>query len=249
MNLESTLHKFILPEIENDAERTERLITMIESLEEKQKLAFTGLVRKKSAFNSNMQNYAKLCQDHMNNANQSEHEVLRSDEFMKYLAAQFPDKARTLNALRSFLNRKSDKDIKLLKACIDLDRDYKRVCAAKTKLLASLNEDQSAIVEIFQVLLNRACPLLLNKTNVPQLLKLSKVTKGRRRTVSTQKAVLAQELLKEISITYPTMYNSFTKDIIAEIMNDNDSAGNIFIIIIIKSTKRGFTDKKKKLLF
>lgn len=50
----------------------------------------------------------------------------------------FPDKARTLNALRSFLNRESDKDIKLLKTCIDLDRDYKRVCVAKVIFLYSV---------------------------------------------------------------------------------------------------------------
>lgn len=227
MNLESTLHKYILPEIDNDAERTERLINIIESLEDKQRLAFTGLVRKKNAFNTNMNIYAKMCQDHMNNTNQSEHEVLKSDEFMKYLAGHLPDKARTLNALRSFLNRKSEKDIKLLKTCIDLDRDYKRVNVAKTKLLASLNEDQSANVEIFQALLNRACPLLLNKTNVPQLLKLAKAAKGRRRNASTQRGIIAQELLKEISTTYPSMYNAYMKDIIEEIMNDNDSAGMI----------------------
>lgn len=87
----------------------------------------------------------------MENNNQSEHEVSKADEFMKYIAGKgeqregvfallifylkkkghFPDKARTLNALRSFLNRESDRDIKLLKTCIDLDRDYKRVLIAK----------------------------------------------------------------------------------------------------------------------
>lgn len=94
-------------------------------------------------------------------------------------------------------------------------------------MLASLNEDQSAIVEIFQALLNRSCPLLLNKTNVPQLLKLSKTAKGRRRNALTQRGIIAQELLKEISTTYPTMYSAYMKDIIQEIMNDNDSAGII----------------------
>lgn len=63
MNLESTLHKFILPELDNDIERTERLIIIIESLEDKQKLAFTGLVRKQNAFNVNMNTYVKMCQD------------------------------------------------------------------------------------------------------------------------------------------------------------------------------------------
>lgn len=87
-----------------------------------------------------------------------------------------------------------------------------------------MNEDQSAIVEIFQALLNRSCPLILNKTNVPQLLKLSKTAKGRRRNASTQRGIIARELLKEISTTYPTMYTAYMKDILQEIMSDNDSA-------------------------
>lgn len=96
-----------------------------------------------------------------------------------------------------------------------------------------MNEDQSANVEIFQALLNRSCPLILNKTNVPQLLKLSKAAKGRRRTASTQKAVIARELLKEISTTFPTMYSTYMKDILQEIMNDNDSNGKLETLILL----------------
>ncbi|KAI8080901.1 armadillo-type protein [Thamnidium elegans] len=237
MNLESTIQKYILPELENDLERTERLITIVESLEEKQKLAFTALVRKQKLFNENMNKYVKLCQEQIENNNQSEHDVSKADEFMKYIAGHFLDKARTLNALRSFLNRESDRDIKLLKSCIDLDRDYKRVLVAKNKLLANLNEDQSAIVEIFQALLNRSCPLILNKSNVPQLLKLSKTAKGRRRTASTQRGTIARELLKEISTTYPTMYTTYMKDILQEIMSDNDNTSEESLEILAEISK------------
>jgi hypothetical protein len=48
--------------------------------------------------------------------------------------AFFPDKSRTLNALRAFLDRENDKDVKLLKTSIDLDRNYKQVVAAKVRL-------------------------------------------------------------------------------------------------------------------
>jgi sister-chromatid-cohesion protein PDS5 len=65
MNLESTIQEYILPEIENDAERTERLITVVESLSEKQRLAFTALVRKQKASNENMQRYVKLCKNNV----------------------------------------------------------------------------------------------------------------------------------------------------------------------------------------
>lgn len=65
MNLESTVQKYILPELENDLERTERLITIVESLEDKQKLAFTALVRKQKLFNENMNKYVTLCREHV----------------------------------------------------------------------------------------------------------------------------------------------------------------------------------------
>jgi sister-chromatid-cohesion protein PDS5 len=86
-----------------------------------------------------------------------------------------------------------------------------------------LNDDHSAIVEIFSALLNRSCPTIINRSNVPQLLILSKESTGRRRVVSTQRAIIAQDLLKEVSTTYPTMYHTYMKDILNDIMEDNDS--------------------------
>lgn len=61
--------------------------------------------------------------------------MLRDGLTKKYCyIARFSDKARTLNALRSFLNRENDKDIKLLRTAIDLNRTYKQVCIAKVNL-------------------------------------------------------------------------------------------------------------------
>lgn len=51
-----------------------------------------------------------------------------------YCTARFADKARTFNALRSFLHRENDKDIKLLRNAIDLNRTYKQVYAAMVRL-------------------------------------------------------------------------------------------------------------------
>jgi sister-chromatid-cohesion protein PDS5 len=63
MNLESTLNKYIFPQLENDTERAERLVTIVGSFGEKQKLAFTALVRKQKLFNENMNTYVKMCEN------------------------------------------------------------------------------------------------------------------------------------------------------------------------------------------
>lgn len=83
----------------------------------------------------------------LNANNVSDHETEKSDQFMKYLASKvskydiqlyinllidfFPDKARTLNTLRSFNNRENSADVKLLKTAIGLERTYKQVYNAK----------------------------------------------------------------------------------------------------------------------
>ncbi|KAI8087857.1 armadillo-type protein [Gilbertella persicaria] len=224
MDMEHALLKYILPEDENDEERTERLVVVFESLHEKERLAFAALVRKQKMFNENLHTYVDMCQRVVNENSTNEHEESKNDEFMKYLAAQFADKPRTLNALRSFLQRGNDKDIKALKTAIDLSRTYKQVLVAKKKLLASLNDDQSAIVEIFQAILNRACPIILSKSNVAHLLKMSRTLRGRRQTVSSQRSVVAQDILKEISTTFPSMYTSHLNDIIKEVMSEDENA-------------------------
>ncbi|KAI7902740.1 armadillo-type protein [Cokeromyces recurvatus] len=216
------LFSFLYLENENDVDRTERLVTIYDSLQSKQRLAFTALIRRQKLFNENMHDY---------------HEAATSDEFMKYMTMRFADKARTLNALRSFLNRENEKDLKILKTSIDLNCNYKQVLDAKKKLLDNLNEDQTAIVDIFEALLNRACPLILNKSNVPHLLKLAKSARGRRHTASSQRAVVAQSILKEMSITYPSMYTSNINDIMNEIMRDNDNTADESLEILSEISK------------
>lgn len=92
-----------------------------------------------------------------------------------------------------------------------------------------MNEDQPAILDIFHALLNRSCPLILSKSNVPALLKTSKAQTSGRETrrdnaATMQRAAIAQELLKEMSTTFPTMYNNNMKDILQDIMDDNDGS-------------------------
>ena len=52
---------------------------------------------------------------------------------------------------------------------------------------------------------------------------MAKEPKGRRQTALSQKALTAQSILKEISITYPVMYEGCLTEITKGIMNDKDN--------------------------
>ncbi|KAI8988168.1 armadillo-type protein [Mycotypha africana] len=226
MNLEQTLNQYILSENENDQERAIRLVTVASSFQPRQKTAFTALIRKQKHFNTQLQNYVEMCRDYLND-NDSEYSRGKLVQFMKYLADYFSDKARTFNALRSFLERKDKNALKLLGEAVDINRTYKQILTAKAKLLDHLDEDQLAIVEVFQAILNKACPLIINKSITAHLLTISRETTGRRHSVSTARAVVAQEILKEISVSYPSLMMNSVKTIMEEIMSDNDNISNV----------------------
>ncbi|CEP19463.1 hypothetical protein [Parasitella parasitica] len=245
-NIESILQTFIIPEDDNDADRAERLVTVVHSLKDKQKVALLALLQKQKLFNENMLTFVEMCEKNIDHSETSEHDAIKADEFMKYLAARFSDKARTLNALRSFRHRENQADIKLLRNAIDLNRTCKQVNTAKTKLLANLTDDQSAIVDIFQSILNRACPLILNKSIIAHLLKMAKLNKSRRATPATQRSLVAQKILSDMSTVYPSMYTNNLKDIINDIMSDNDSTADEGLQLLSEISKASVGEMKFK---
>ncbi|KAI8878089.1 hypothetical protein K501DRAFT_229043, partial [Backusella circina FSU 941] len=222
MTLESALQEYIFPEDEDDSERVDRLVAVVGSLERKAEIAFSAILKKQKSFMDEMQKYLEICEANITN-NMDEHEKMKNEEYMKYLAAYFPEKARTYNSLLSYLSVCTKKNVKLLKNSINADADYKTVIKAKTTFLEELNETDGAIAEIFTAILNKASPTILNKSSIPALMKLTQTSRGRK-TVSNQKAVVAQVILKQISEDYPTMYKTYIKDLEKGIIGNGNTS-------------------------
>jgi sister-chromatid-cohesion protein PDS5 len=60
--VEGALQKYILPEHHDDAERVDRLVTVVGSLDLKAKTAFTAIVTKQKSFMEGMQKYVEMCE-------------------------------------------------------------------------------------------------------------------------------------------------------------------------------------------
>jgi sister-chromatid-cohesion protein PDS5 len=60
--VEGALQKYILPEEHDDAERVDRLVTVVGSLDSKAKTAFTAIVTKQKSFMESMQKYVEMCE-------------------------------------------------------------------------------------------------------------------------------------------------------------------------------------------
>jgi hypothetical protein len=86
--------------------------------------------------------------------------------------------------------------------------------------LEELNETDGAVAEIFTAILNKASLTILNKSCIPELLRLTQSTRGRR-AASNQKATDAMYILRLISENHPIMYKSIQKDLTQNIVNGN----------------------------
>ncbi|KAI8379771.1 armadillo-type protein [Radiomyces spectabilis] len=221
--VESTMVSFILPENPDDEERTERLVTVFGHLEQRARVAFLALIRKQKIFSEVLRKFINVCEQSREDDEMDEDTERKSADLMNHISGQFADRARTINSLRRFMEIDDEEVLRLLKSSINPDSSYNRICNAKKSLLERLEQLSPALYEIFELILNRACPSLLNVECIPHLLKMLQSTRLRRSTSHNQPSKIAQDLLKEISATYPTMYQTYTQDLIKNVLSEHSS--------------------------
>ncbi|KAI7872829.1 armadillo-type protein [Spinellus fusiger] len=237
-SLENALHQYILPEDMNDSERTERLVTVVGALSPRSKTAFKALIQRQKSFLEDMQYFVDMCDAARDAMDTNTTEQNRTEELMKHIAKQFPDKSRTLNSLRRFMEAEETDIVKLLRNCINPSLDYKRIVNAKSSLLKRLEQISPAISEIFELILNRVCPVILNKSNIPYLLRILRATRGRRNTSGEERRVIAQELLVDISSSYPNMFERYAQDLASNIaQQENETIVGDSLELLAQITK------------
>ncbi|KAG0164485.1 hypothetical protein DFQ30_009873 [Apophysomyces sp. BC1015] len=217
--LESTIIQYILPENTNDVERTERLVTVLASLENRAEVAFSALIQRHKTFMESMQQYVRTCcpTDDMDVDSLAPAD---KEGLMKHISESFAEKSRTLNCLRRITESEDDEITKLLDTSINPTVEYKRVVKAKRSLVSRLEQLSPAIAEVFELILNRASPLILNKSCIPHLHTILRNTRGRRRSSGHEPNFIAQEILKKISLSFPTMYQSNVQDLVKNILHE-----------------------------
>ncbi|OAD78951.1 hypothetical protein PHYBLDRAFT_76970 [Phycomyces blakesleeanus NRRL 1555(-)] len=220
--LENTILQYILPEETNDLKRTERLVTVVGSLSPRSKTAFKALIQKQKSFINDMQYFVDMCDAARDNTETDTATQRKTEELMKHISKQFADKSRTLNSLRRFVEAEDTDIVKLLRTCINPSQDYKRIYNAKKSLLKRLEQMSPAMSEIFELILNRACPIVLNKSNLPHLLKILRATRGRKNTSGEERRAIAQDLLKDTTSNYPNMFEKYAHELATNITKEEN---------------------------
>ncbi|KAI8141303.1 armadillo-type protein [Fennellomyces sp. T-0311] len=227
--LESTVNQYILPYIESDKERTERLVLIIESLGSRSKSAFRAYIHKQRSCTVSVHRFIKACEisdqqmDMDEDAETSENHKLET--IVKHIAASFAESARLSSALKRFAEVQADRKtlLELLNTATNPNAEYKHIIEAKNSLAEELPEALPGAYEVLDTLLARACPIILNKTIIPHLFGMLEAPRTRRRAAQNPKAVVAQELLKEISTCFPIMYESHLYELVRCVLDDSNA--------------------------
>ncbi|KAF7727823.1 hypothetical protein EC973_006936 [Apophysomyces ossiformis] len=218
--LESTLLRHIFPTNTDDIQRTDRLVTVIASLESRAERAFSSLIQRQKSFMEHMQHRLIGCCITKDDMDVDSATAIDKEALMKHMSGLFGEKSRTLSCFRRIAETEDNEISNLLEIIINPTSDYKRIIKSKQKLLARLEQLSPAIAEVFDLILNRAAPLILNKSSIPHLHKILRNTRGRRHYSGHEPNFIAQEILKKISTLFPAMYGANAQDLVKNILNE-----------------------------
>ncbi|KAI9491520.1 armadillo-type protein [Zychaea mexicana] len=246
--LESTVNQYLFPYNEDDKERTERLVFVIKSFEPRTKNAFRALIHKQRGCIAGIQRFIKACEpteEQMDvDEEQGESDASQKLEaIVKHIAASFAEPARLSSALKRFAEVQADNKtlLELLETATDPNTEYKQIVEAKNSLEEKLSDLLPGSYETLEPLLVRACPIIINKNITPHLLKMLEPTRLRRRATENPNATVAQELLKEMATSFPTMYEDHVYELIRGITDTNTSLVNNALELLAQISKSKVT--------
>ncbi|KAI7878695.1 ARM repeat-containing protein [Lichtheimia hyalospora FSU 10163] len=253
--VEKTLHEYIFPPMDDDQERTKRLVSILGMVNERAKLGFIHIIRKQKSLMSALRRFLDACKQSNEDMEVDNEQVDHSQIEMlaTRIAATFPESSKVSSAMQSFSDiLVDDQDIReIFEACIDPNNDYVDIRKSQRELASSLQAESSSIQEILQPVLRRACPTLINKGIIPHLFSIVSSQRPSRRSSSATRskhAVIAQELLTEISQTFPAMYDSFLYNLVSTLThskNDHITRGALELLsqVVVNGVKIDLEDQ------
>ncbi|KAI9305906.1 hypothetical protein BJ944DRAFT_160861 [Cunninghamella echinulata] len=199
--LENTIQQYIIPENTDDNERTERLVTVLKSLNHQATCAFLALLRR-------------------------EHAQDKIETLLRNISNHFGERARPriISCLRQMKEMDNIEVIRNLRACINVENEYKRILKARQTLLRHVELESPGSMEVCSWILNRINLLTINKSNVPYLYSMLRSTRGHRQSVAQSKSDAAQRLLKEMASCYPKMFILYNEEVIRNLTNESDDS-------------------------
>ncbi|KAI8343353.1 armadillo-type protein [Chlamydoabsidia padenii] len=236
--LDETLQKYIFPENLDDAARTERLVTVFMSLDEKEKKAFYSYMARGKRNIELMESFLSYCDNDGMDSVISDYEQTQMDKLMKTIAAQFEDQGRVISCLKQIRDMDDLDVIRSLRSSINVEKEYKTILNAQNNLVRLMEQRLHDSSIPCKWILNRTHLLVINKSIVPYLYSALRSIRGNRQSAVQERSVASQTLAKKIGVDFPSMCLPYADELIKHIMNDDGGAiVDISLEVLASTTK------------
>lgn len=244
-SVDAVLFERLLP-FEDDADkRVERLCKFYGSLDERSKAVFVASAKRQRKMSETVDQLIKISQNlapmEKGNAKidhdftERENLLLKSEKIIQWLSVSFPPNFNTVLCLEKFVNLKNSRFLNLLSICNLPNSDYKSVKNSMKELLGKLNDPKSIknsdefsrvgtadMLSNIKILLYRSATIIFNKSNITELLKISRADKHAYTEISN-------ELIGIVSSISPEVFGTHIKTITDVVINKGLSVDLSFL--------------------
>jgi sister-chromatid-cohesion protein PDS5 len=221
--------------------RTMRLLQVISHLNERQMNVFKSILNRQAVTIQTFLIYIDQCVKFNGGVMDSnEAEITRVlQQITLFMSTKLPDPKKAETQLMKFAQMNDSRLYKLFRSIMDPSSDFKTVAKYNKEIVSRIGK-QASLMDILSIFIRRISLSLINKDTLDVLLDL--VKNGGRSTDSTTKdiALLAEQLIKDISKLFPALYKTQLEKLNEIILsNENESYG--FVILCSGRCPRSFS--------
>ena len=207
-----------------DAVRARRILTLVRGLDTKSKQVFFGMQGRQIQMCKAMTVFLTACEAHnggvVDDLKEEEKIKKQLTTYIETLSKQFLESSRMSGDLWKFADLHNRRDYQLIRFAMGPEHDYRTMQKAIKELNKRIREGPSttqSLIESLQPLLYRCALVVFNRSHVPAIMDVS-------RTDEHGLAVVAHEMLREISARNPEVLKTHIQALCAELEESTPSA-------------------------
>ena len=211
-------------ETDPNAIRALRMLTLVNSLEEKPRRVLLGMQGRQAQISRGVQAFLDVCEQYNGGViedAESEPDIRsKLTSCIDGLSKPFFDASKVSSDLWKFAKQNDRRNYQLIKYAISAENDYKNMSNAVKELGKRIRDGAHSVQPIFeslQLLIYRSAVIMYNRSHVPTIMDTS-------RTDECGLGATAHEILREISSKKPEVLKSHVSALCAELEQTAPSA-------------------------
>ncbi|KAI8925749.1 armadillo-type protein [Entophlyctis helioformis] len=217
----------LLPQLPNDKERVQRIITLLHYLNEKQHKAFLSILSRRANSIYEMGIFIQQCERYNGGIMDADAESIEKglNTLVAHMSGSFPDPKKAQTLLHKFASVNDRRVYQLIRAIMNPQSDFKRIVRDQKELQKRLEQHGGSLAETFAVLQRRVSLALVGRTTIETLMQM--LHDARRGLQEDWFAVMentAKQLMRDVATHFPAVYQTQIQSFVEIIVPGQEGA-------------------------